>query len=214
MEIRTHLSKIGASGCERLSKYLYEAIQYAITRVDYYESARSQALGLGLGLIIVASSLGVTTFSFYTDLEAGHVHQRALCIAILAFLLVLALAGLITVLRHGVQSRYKYPFRKHAKIARWFHRYLISDKTDFGDSYLHVLCSGIHEWIENSKDIENTAIENAEQLLCLFYIQKRKEKCVRELINIITTGLTISLCVSVIVFIIMTLYFSGIISLT
>jgi hypothetical protein len=192
--IRQRFSKAGPEEKKAIQERLWNMIQYAIARHDYFDDYRTRYLTIATALVSVAGAVVAILVSAKIGLSA---------LGIYASFIVLGGTGVYMFWRFQVETSPNYPYRKVSKVTSWIYFYnLIRNEKLLRESlpesaselreqaaqdYLAGLekfttdWSSMNEWEHVQEDIE--------QVLILFTLQAYKRMFARGMARIFQRGL-------------------------
>lgn len=193
-EIEDRLEKIGPKEREALRERLWNMIQYAIGRHDYYEGYRLRYLTIattlltvsvaGLAFLVNAKIAGCSDLFFY-----------------LAFI-ILGITGGCLIYRFKKETSPNYPYRDVAKITSWYHYYNLpsDEKLLLNFKGKEIRQRLIQEYLKNLKEFTIRWIElneseklqeDLEQVFILFTLQAYKRAFVKKMAHNLQIGISL-----------------------
>jgi hypothetical protein len=202
-EISKMIDKHGFGATEpvdfpQLRERLWQMIQYAIGRHDYYERVRRDFLTIGLGLVGAATALEAIL------LKPGESPARSWFLIVGG--IVLALTGLALVFRYVYETSPDYPYRNLADIRSWYHHYNLSGKNSFSvrsgtetvqanqESTRDQLMKFAETWLlwASPKTFNVSFVaEDLEQVFILYLLQQYKRVFARKMGIVLAVGATV-----------------------
>jgi len=193
---------------------LYQMIQYAVGRYDWYDEQRNRFLQIGLTLLAVASAAAAALTQVRTDFCI----LAKVCVWL--SLLSLFVTGIILLLIYNRDVEKNHPYRKIADIKSWYFVYNIPKKmTDNLSSNIKIAQEQVENVEASMKEFVNRVVttakeprgfikEDLEQVFILQLLQRYKFQQVKKLSAILTWGILITV-IFVVIAIILILIFGG-----
>jgi len=188
---------------DKIQERLYNMINYAIGRFDYYSEQKHKFLNLGLSFIgISATFIGILLSNKASVPEflriCGYVNST-----------VLSITGIIMLIIYNKYMTADYPYRKIMDIQSWYFKYKFSDKLDYqlsktknkaDQQLLEVTMSymnSVYNWTNKTKTKNYFIKEDIEQVAILHLLQKYGRDCVNKMKRTMNWGIVIFISVPV-----------------
>lgn len=190
-----------------IKERLYNMINYAIGRFDYYSEQKHKFLNIGLSFIgVSATFIGIllsNSNSIPSFLKTcGYIDS-----------VILSIAGVVMIFFYNSYMTPNYPYRKIMDIHSWYFKYKFSDKLDYrlskrkkkADRQLlevtQSYMSSVYNWTNKSK-IKNYFIkEDIEQVAILQLLQKYSWDCVTKMKTTMNWGIALFIAVPILLLI-------------
>ncbi|GAF05971.1 hypothetical protein [Saccharicrinis fermentans] len=190
-----------------IQERLYNMINYAIGRFDYYSEQKHKFLNLGLSFIgVSATFLGILLSNSNSIPDflklCGYINS-----------IVLFITGIIMLIIYNNYMTANYPYRKIMDIHSWYFKYKFSDKLDYrlskkkkkADKQLLEVTksymSSVYNWTNKSKTKNYFLKEDIEQVAILQLLQKYSRDCVNKMKKTMNWGIAIFISVPVLILI-------------
>ena len=169
----------------QLSKRLYDMINYAIGRVDYYERYRTTYQAIAVGM--VSGALAIASFLIKSPVTGLGLREGFYVTSSLSLLV----GGLGILLKYSRETSPHYPYRDVADIRSWYYIYNVPkpNKRPSYDEEVLAYCEGfkkyIGAWLERASDTNSLVLEDMEQVYILFQLQDFKRKSAQRMAKIL-----------------------------
>jgi hypothetical protein len=172
---------------------LWNMIQYAIGRHDYWDAYRTRYLTIATALMAVAAAAsGILANTKAWGFAVGVLYVS---------FIVLAATGFLLVYRFKTDTSPDYPYRNEARVRSWIHLYTLGKNARLLDltsqnardlaanQYVNNLNTFTHNWAAMS-EWEHMQ-EDLEQVLILYVLQAYKREFAKRMAFILEIGLLV-----------------------